>query len=305
MPVLSVKNLRKVYPNALVAVDGVSFDLEAGEILGLLGSNGAGKTTTIQMLLSTLHPTSGQILYFGKDFFQHRSEVLQHVAFASTYVSLPYNLTVQQNLEVFGGFYGLSRKEVERRTLSLLERFGILPKLKRTVAELSAGQVTRLMLVKAFMTHPKIALLDEPTASLDPDVASEVIRFILEQSKELGTAILYTSHDMAEVAEVCSRVLFMKQGKIIADGLPKTLVRSVLTSKLRLAIVEGMAQAVFVAEALALSYVVTAHHIELSVDETQVARYLSELGSKGVLYTQITLREPTLEDYFLHMVKQT
>ncbi len=304
MAVLSVKNLRKVYPASLVAVDGVSFDVEAGEILGLLGSNGAGKTTTIQMLLSTLRPTSGEILYFGKDFFQHRSEVLQHVAFASTYVSLPYNLTVQQNLEVFGGFYGLSRKEVERRTLSLLERFGILPKLKRTTAELSAGQVTRLMLVKAFMTHPKIALLDEPTASLDPDVASEVIRFILEQSKELGTAILYTSHDMAEVTQVCSRVLFMKQGKIIADGLPKTLVRSVLTSKLRLAVVEGMAQAVSVAEALALSYVVTAHHIELSVDETQVARYLSELGSKGVLYTQITFCEPTLEDYFLHMVKQ-
>jgi ABC-2 type transport system ATP-binding protein len=130
--VLSVKNLKKVYPGKIpfIAVSGISFDLKEGEILGLLGSNGAGKTTTIQMLLSTLKPTSGSIEYFGKDFFKHRSEILTHVAFASTYVSLPWMLTVDQNLEVFGRLYGLTEAERKERTEPLLERFGIAAKRK-------------------------------------------------------------------------------------------------------------------------------------------------------------------------------
>jgi ABC-2 type transport system ATP-binding protein len=304
MSVLSVNKLKKVYPGSppFTAVNEISFDLSAGEILGLLGSNGAGKTTTIQMLLSTLTPTSGSIFYFGKDFFQARSEVLQHVSFASTYISLPYNLTVNQNLEVFGHFYGLSSIEIKKRIKPLLERFGIASKAKSFVSELSAGQVTRLMLVKAFMTRPKIALLDEPTASLDPDVAKEVIEFVLEQRKAYGTAILYTSHNMAEVAEICDRVLFMKQGEIIANDLPSKLVRSVLTSTLRLQVGDGMKRTIAVAENLHLKYQIELRSIELELDEGQIATFLSNLAQAGVIYTHISIREPTLEDYFLHMV---
>src|SRR5690242_9373559 len=163
---LTVRDLKKIYKGKVpfIAVQGISFDLQKGEILGLLGANGAGKTTTIQMLLSTLKPTSGSIVYFGKDFFAHRSATLKQVSFASTYVSLPWKLTIEQNLKVFGRLYEMSDEEIRYADV-LLDRFGILHKKQIPLAKLSAGQVTRLMLVKAFMTKPKIALLDEPTAS--------------------------------------------------------------------------------------------------------------------------------------------
>src|SRR5579863_2085649 len=157
--VLTVRDLKKIYPGKVpyIAVKGISFDLQKGEILGLLGANGAGKTTTIQMLLSTLKPTSGTIFYFGKNFYTRRSEILNQVAFASPYVSLPWKLTIEQNLKVFGRLYGLSNEQI-RYGDTLLERFGILHKKTTQLAKLSAGQVTRLMLAKAFMTRPKVAL---------------------------------------------------------------------------------------------------------------------------------------------------
>lgn len=305
MSVLSVQTLKKVYPGKppFTAVDGISFHLAQQEILGLLGANGAGKTTTIQMLLSTLKPTSGQITYFGKDFFTHRSEVLQHVSFASTYVSLPGNLTVRQNLEVFGRFYSLSSAQIRDRTQELLERFGIADKLRKPVSSLSAGQVTRLMLVKAFMTRPKIALLDEPTASLDPDVAKEVIDFVFEQREKYGTAIVYTSHNMPEVAQVCDRVLFMKEGRIVADDLPEKLARSVLPSKLSLQVGDGLKRTLAITEKLGLKYQIEHRLIQLELDETQIASFLSSLAHAGVVYTHIAIKEPSLEDYFLHMVR--
>jgi ABC-2 type transport system ATP-binding protein len=304
--VLSVKNLKKVYPGKIpfIAVSGISFDLKEGEILGLLGSNGAGKTTTIQMLLSTLKPTSGSIEYFGKDFFKHRSEILTHVAFASTYVSLPWMLTVDQNLEVFGRLYGLTEAERKERTEPLLERFGIAAKRKSNVSQLSAGQITRLMLVKAFMIRPRIALLDEPTASLDPDIAQDVIDFVLEQRKTFGTSILYTSHNMAEVGEVCDRILFLQQGKIVADDLPRNLAKSVSSSRVQLQVGDGMKRTAAIAERLKMAYKIEHRTIELQLDESQIATLLSALAEAGVVYTNINIMQPTLEDYFLHMVKK-
>ncbi|MFI5334399.1 MAG: ATP-binding cassette domain-containing protein [Chlamydiales bacterium] len=306
--VLSVRDLRKIYPgkkSSFVAVDGVSFDLEKGEILGLLGPNGAGKTTTIQMLLSTLKPSSGSIVYFGKDFFKHRSEILEHVVFASTYVSLPWMLTVEQNLNVFGKLYGISFREIANRTDALLSTFGILDKKKSLVSQLSAGQVTRLMLVKAFMVRPKIVLLDEPTASLDPDIADEVCQFVLEQRDQHDTSILYTSHNMAEVAEVCDRVLFLQNGRIIADDLPDNLARSVSTSTLQLLVGDGMKRTISIAEKLRLPYVVEHRSIEMKLDEAQIAKLLTALAEAKVSYTHINIVQPTLEDYFLKVVENS
>ena len=223
--VLSVRKLKKVYgkKKPYVAVNEISFDLKPGEILGLLGPNGSGKTTTIQMLLGTLSLTSGSILYFGKEFPRYRSEILQSVAFASTYTSLPYVLTVSENLNCFGRFYGV--RDIEKKASPLLERFGIYDKKDTAVSSLSAGQITRLMLVKAFFTNPKIVLLDEPTASLDPDVSMDVCKFLLEQRDKTGLSILFTSHKMEEVAELCDRTIFLKKGIIIADDLPKNLAK--------------------------------------------------------------------------------
>ncbi len=302
---LSVKDLKKVYgkKKPFTAVDGISFDLKQGEILGLLGPNGSGKTTTIQMLLGTLSSTSGSILYFGKEFPKYRSEVLQSVSFASTYTSLPYILTVDENLKCFGLYYQI--EDYEKRADPLLERFGILDKKNQPISSLSAGQITRLMIVKAFFTNPKIVLLDEPTASLDPDVSLEVCKFLLEQRDQTGLSILFTSHKMEEVAELCDRTIFLKNGKVIADDLPENLAKSVSLYQLRLTITDGMKRTVALAEALQVAYLVEHRVISLSLDEKQIPSFLHSIMQAGVSYASIQIKEPSLEDYFLKITEKT
>lgn len=302
---LSVKKLTKVYgkKKPYTAVDHISFDLRPGEILGLLGPNGSGKTTTIQMLLGTLTATSGSILYFGKDFFQYRSEVLQSVSFASTYTSLPYILTVRENLKCFGLYYGIT--DFEKRTDPLLERFGIFDKKHSPISSLSAGQITRLMLVKAFFTNPKVVLLDEPTASLDPDVSQEVCRFLLEERDRTGLSILFTSHKMEEVAELCDRTIFLKKGKIVADDLPENLARSVSLYQLRLTIIDGMKRTVALAEMHKVNYQLEHRAITLALDEKEIPTFLNQIMQAGVSYASIQIREPSLEDYFLKIAEKT
>ena len=298
---LSVRNLRKIYrgKKPFVAVDGISFDLKEGEILGLLGPNGAGKTTTIQMLMSTLSPTSGQILYFGMDLAKHRSEVLKKVTFASTYVSLPWNLTVEQNLEVFSRLFSWKPKAIKPYRDELLERFGIASKLKDKVSSLSSGQITRLMIVKAFMVKPRIVLLDEPTAALDPDIARDVVDFILEQRKKEGLSILFTSHNMGEVSEMCDRVLFLKDGKIFADDIPKNLAKKVARSRLELVMADGMQRLKKIATGLGMEVKIDHRTASLELDEAQIAYFLSALADAKVIYSSINIIQPTLEDFFL------
>lgn len=302
---LRVKELTKVYgkKKPFTAVDKISFDLRAGEILGLLGPNGSGKTTTIQMLLGTLTATSGSITYFGNDFFQKRSEVMQSVSFASTYTSLPYILTVRENLRCFGLYYKIN--DFETRTDPLLERFGIFDKKNAPIASLSAGQITRLMLVKAFFTDPKVVLLDEPTASLDPDVSQEVCKFLLEERERTGLSILFTSHKMEEVAELCDRTIFLKNGKIIADDLPGNLARSVSLFQLRLTITDGMKRTISLAEQLKAPYQVEHRTISLFLDEKQIPPFLNSIMQEGVSYASIQIKEPSLEDYFLKIAEKS
>ena len=305
-PVLSVRGLKKVYPGKtpFVAVDGISFDLRAGEILGLLGPNGSGKSTTIQMLLGTLAASGGSIVYFGKDFFSHQSEVLRFVSFASTYSSLPWTLTVAENLEIFGCFYGIERKESRKLFSPLLERFGILDRKNRRVSSLSAGQITRLMLVKAFFVQPKIVLLDEPTASLDPDIATDICAFLLEQREKSGLSLLFSSHKMEEVMRVCDRTIFLKEGKIIADDLPEKLAKSISSFRLSLTISDGLKRTVALAQGQGLSYVVEHRLITLKIDEEKIPVFLHALSQAGVIYTNIKIEEPSLEEFFLQIAKK-
>jgi ABC-2 type transport system ATP-binding protein len=222
--VLRVRDLTKRF-GRFTAVDKISFELKKGEILGLLGPNGAGKTTTIQMLLGTLTPTGGEINYFGQDFSAHRSEILDQVNYASAYSNLPWRLTVEENLQVYARMYGV--KDRRGRIDRLLHEFDVSELRRKTMDGLSAGQKTRVTLCKAFINYPKLILLDEPTASLDPDIAARVRQFLLAQQREYSVSMLFTSHNMAEVTEVCDRVIFLKQGKIVAQDTPENLAKKV------------------------------------------------------------------------------
>lgn len=304
--VLVVNNLKKIYPGktSTVAVDEISFDLNEGEILGLLGPNGSGKTTTIQMLLGTLTSTSGAIHYFGKDFATHRSEVLEHVSFASTYTSLPWLLTIQENLEVFGALYGFNRKESAKKFDPLLDRFGILSKKKERTSSLSAGQITRLMLVKAFFIEPKVVLLDEPTASLDPEIAHDICSFLLEQRQKRKLSILFTSHKMDEVMEICDRTIFLKEGKIIANDVPRKLAKSVSNYRIILTIIDGLKRTVGIAETSKLPYTINHRLIEIKIEEEKIPEFLNALSQASVSYANIKIEEPSLEDFFLQIAKR-
>lgn len=298
--VLEVSNLSKRFGD-FKAVKNVSFTMKHGEILGLLGPNGAGKSTTISMLLGVLSPTSGDITYFGKDFLKHQSEVLQEVTFASTYIKMPWRLTVMENLRVYAYLHGLSRTDFLDRAKRFLSFFEVWDQRDKTMNNLSAGQVTRVMLAKAFMPYPKIVLLDEPTASLDPDIAHGVRRFIKEQQSKFETTILYTSHNMDEVSDVCDRVIFLRKGKIVAEDTPENLAKSVSIARMSLQVADGLKRTSKLCAKLGLKSLVTDRDIEIEIDEHRIASFLSQLAESGIEYTQISIAKPTLEDYFLSL----
>ncbi len=218
--VLSVHQLSKRYGD-LAAVDGVSFDVRRGEIVGLLGPNGAGKTTSINMILGVLEPSGGAITIDGIDLAKHRTRALERTNFTAVYAQLPGNLTVEENLRVFGLIYGVPR--LRERIEALLRRFDLEGLRKTKCGVLSSGEQTRVSLAKAMLNDPQLLLLDEPTASLDPATARDIRVMIREFAADDSAGILWTSHNMYEVEEVCDRVLFLSHGKVLLEGNPKTL----------------------------------------------------------------------------------
>ncbi|WP_455389793.1 ABC transporter ATP-binding protein, partial [Petrachloros mirabilis] len=209
-PVLQVSNLSKRFGD-FAAVDDISFVIKPGEILGLLGPNGAGKTTTIHMLLGLITPTSGSISMFGLDMATQREQILQQVNFSSTYISLPLALTVEENLWVVARLYGMA--EIARRVDEVVKKLEMEEFRHKVTRKLSSGQMTRLTLAKAFLTEPKILFLDEPTASLDPDIAHKIRALLKEEQRSAGLSILYTSHNMREMEEMSDRIIFLQRGK--------------------------------------------------------------------------------------------
>lgn len=220
--ILRVTNLTKQY-NSFTAVDRVSFEVKEGEIVSLLGPNGAGKTTTIQMLLSLVSPTSGDIEVFGKNLKDHREELLAMMNFSAPYSLLPYNLTPREGLTVFALLYGV-RNHKERVAL-LLDEFNLMELVNKKIGQLSSGEQMRLGIAKAFVNKPKLLLLDEPTASLDPPTARHLRARILKLIQESSGAVLWTSHNMREVETVSDRIIFLSRGQIIADDTPLNLKR--------------------------------------------------------------------------------
>ena len=216
-PILEADQLVKTF-GGFTALDGLSFVVAAGESLGLLGVNGAGKTTAMNLLLGLTSPTSGKVRMFGLDLWQHRIEILKQVNFSSAYTNLPSNLLVWQNLTVFARLYSVPRPK--QRIEALLELLDITHLRKSVTGRLSAGESTRVNLAKALLNEPRLLLLDEPTASLDPDIADRVRKLLRKLQKETGLSILYTSHNMRDIEEVCDRLVFLHGGKVLAEGTP-------------------------------------------------------------------------------------
>ena len=218
---VEVKNIKKNYGKN-EAVKGISFNIKENEILGLLGPNGSGKTTTIGMLLGLLKPTSGEILINGQKLEGNRIEILEQINFISPYIELPKKLTVKQNLTVYGKLYKINN--INERIEFLSEKLRLGGLLNSITGELSSGQKNRVSLAKALINEPKVLLLDEPTASLDPEVGDFVRSFLEDYKKEKKISILLASHNMNEVTRLCKSILMMKDGIIIDKGNPEELI---------------------------------------------------------------------------------
>ena len=220
---IEIKNLNKQYNN-IVAVKNIDFKINEGSIVGLLGPNGCGKTTTIGMMLGLIKPTSGSVFIKGKNIENenNRTNILEKMNFISPYVELPKKLTVEENLKVYGRMYGVSN--LLDKISDLMKKLNLLEFRKRKTGELSSGQKNRVSLAKALINDPEILLLDEPTASLDPDVGDYIRTYIEDFASKKGTTILLASHNMNEVERLCNEVMMMKNGSIIDKGTCSSLI---------------------------------------------------------------------------------
>ncbi len=220
---IEINNLNKNYNNIL-AVKDLNFKINRGSIVGLLGPNGCGKTTTIGMMLGLIKPSSGSVIINGKNIENenNRTKILEKVNFISPYVELPKKLTIEENLKVYGKMYGVNN--LKEKISDLMDQLNLLEFKKRKTGELSSGQKNRVSLAKALINDPEILLLDEPTASLDPDVGDYIRTYIENFASKKGTTILLASHNMNEVERLCSEVMMMKKGKIIDKGTCSSLI---------------------------------------------------------------------------------
>ena len=301
-PILKVEGLVKNF-GTLRALGGVSFAIEKGSVVGLLGPNGAGKTTCIDILLGSTIPNGGTVEYFGQDFFAHKRAALKRINFASAYHNLQNRTSVRENLLVFACLY-----EVEnpgRRIDELLEYFEVQDLASRRYGDLSAGQRTRVMLIKSLMNDPELILMDEPTASLDPDIADKTLSMIEDLRRDRELSILFTSHNMDEVDRICDEVIFLDRGQIVAHGTPSQLTRRIPHAELQLAF-EGEPAAV-------MRYLDAASHTYRMLDESKVvvttnerdiSQIIFDLRQMGTAITDVDTRKPDLEDVFLQIARR-
>ena len=296
-PCIEVSHLTKTF-GTFQAVRDISFSVGTGEIVGLLGPNGAGKTTTVFMLLGLIRPTDGDIKIFGLNYQKNTEQILQQLNYSSTYVEMAPRLKVIENLRIMARLYQV--KDAEEKIITYSRKFGLGEFLDKRQDTLSDGQKTRVYLAKAFLNSPKLLLLDEPTASLDPDIANLVRKEIIDARKQ-GMTILLTSHNMAEVEEVCDRVLFINQGVIVAEDTPEQLAKKVRQIRVNLMMKDGQKRTMKFAEKAGFPMVTSGRYVTISVDEQDIAYLLAGLAELGVSYSEISVDKPTLEDYFIKM----
>ncbi|MBI4272420.1 ABC transporter ATP-binding protein [Candidatus Uhrbacteria bacterium] len=299
--VLEVKHLTKIY-GTYKAVDDISFVVPKGSAIGLLGPNGAGKTTTIQVLLGVTLSNGGSISYFGMNFEKHRQACLQMINFASSFNSLQGRITVWENLIVYAGLYEIQNPD--KRIKELAETFEVADLFSMRYWDISAGQKTRVNLVKAFINDPELILFDEPTASLDPDISDKLLSLIERLKKERNLSLLYTSHDMDEVARVCDDVIFLDHGKIVAHDTPLGLTKRIEHSRLTI-VFEGSKQAVSdILSKHDLTFTFPKDYsVNIKLGESLIPKIIFNLSKEGIWITDITIHKPTLEDVFLSIAR--
>jgi len=299
-PLVRARGLTKKFEQQ-TAVDNIDFEIWPNEVVGFLGPNGAGKTTIIRMMLNLLNPTTGELILFNQTFADHRTEILQRMNSSSGTTTLPGKLSVLQILSVFGDLYGLAKPR--KRIDELVEKFDLKNLKKRPLYTLSTGQQIRVALAKAFLNQPKLLLLDEPTASLDPDVADRVRSYLKDVVKTEETTVFLTSHNMREVERVCTRVLFLNQGKIQAEGSPEELARRVKRWKVFIRAKEALQKIPTLPQPEDCEILITGEEIQAEMDKDDVGPFLTELIKNGVSVQSISIHEPTLEDFFVHITR--
>lgn len=299
--VLQVENLMKNY-GTFRAVDGISFSVPRGKVVGLLGPNGAGKTTTIQMLLGVTLKNGGMIKYFGKDFDRHHQYCLQRINFTSAFNTLLGRISVWQNLVVFAGLYQV--KNPKKKIMELAKYLEITDLLFELYQNLSAGQKTRVNFVKSLLNDPDLLLMDEPTASLDPDIADKTLSLIEDLKKSRNLAILYTSHNMEEVARICDEVIFLDHGKIVAQDTPLNLARSISGAQLYLTFGDGKDVIDKYLKECEYRYkFVTNGGVVIDLEVDLIPKVLVGISKTDIEIKDIEIRKPTLEDVFLQIAR--
>lgn len=300
--VLEVKNLTKRY-GAFTAVDGISFSVPRGKIVGFLGPNGAGKTTTIQVLLGITLPNGGSISYFGRDFATNREECLQRINTTSAFNTLMGRISAWENLFVFAELYQVpnSRKKITQ----LLDQFEASDIAGRLYKDLSSGQKTRINLVKALLNDPELLLMDEPTASLDPDIADKTLTLIENLRKERNLSILYTSHNMNEITRICDEVIFLDHGKIVAQDTPVNLTKRVSDATLRVVFDQRIDALDSLLREKGFEYKYPEHAtVEVKASEQAIPGLLFDMSKTGIWIEDIEIKKPTLEDVFLQIARK-
>lgn len=299
--ILEVTDLVKTY-GTFRAVDGISFSVPRGKIVGFLGPNGAGKTTTIQILLGITSATAGKIAFFGKDFYQHKQAILQRINFASAFNTLQGRITVEENLIVFGHLYGV--KNSKKKMAEFNEYFRIEELLKKRYIELSAGQKTRVNLVKSLLNDPEIILMDEPTASLDPDIADTMLSYIEKLKKERNLTLLYTSHNMNEITRICDEVVFLDHGKIVAQDTPLGLTKRIKEAVLTITYEKKTEKLEEFLRKRKQRFVFSdSHTVAITTEESVIPKLIFELSKCDLTILDIHIEKPTLEDVFLQIAR--
>jgi ABC-2 type transport system ATP-binding protein len=300
--VLAVEGLRKQFGQT-AAVDGISFEIRRGQVLGLLGPNGAGKTTTIHMLMGLTRYDGGSITYFGHDLIRHRGWCLQRVNFTSAYNTLLGRISVSENLKVFAGLYNVA--DAGRRIDELVDYFEVREVLDQRFWSLSSGQRTRVNLIKSLLNDPELLLMDEPTASLDPDIADKTLALIEDLRQRRNLTLLYTSHNMAEVTRICDSVIFLDHGRIVAQDSPTGLTRRIPTAEVRLVLgAFSLPEASNWLEFNRVPHEFTSDRsLTMTVSEKEIPRVLFGFSQTGVEITEIEIHKPTLEDVFVQIAR--